>query len=61
MLGQNGKALLTAAVDRMKLSAQGYHRVRRFTCNLADLEGSAEVGRTYLADRLSYGHIHPQT
>ncbi|SVD53154.1 uncharacterized protein METZ01_LOCUS406008, partial [marine metagenome] len=46
MLGQNGKALLTAAVDRMKLSAQGYHRVRRFTCNLADLEGRAEVGQT---------------
>ena len=29
MLGQNAKALLTAAVDRIKLYAQGYNRVRR--------------------------------
>ena len=61
MPGQKGKALLTAAVDRMKLSTQGYHRMQHFACNLADLEGSAEVGRAYIADTLSYRRIHPQT
>ena len=60
MPDHSGKALLTEAVDRMKLSARGYHRVMRVARTLADLEGSAGVGRIQIAEALSYRRIHPQ-
>ena len=36
-----GAKLLTEAVDAMRLSARGYHRVLRVARTLADLDGSA--------------------
>jgi magnesium chelatase family protein len=38
----------------MRLSARGYHRVLRVARTLADLDGSAKVGRLHLAEALSY-------
>ena len=55
---KSGKALLTEAVDKMKLSARGYHRVMRVARTLADLEGAASVGRIHVAEALSYRRIH---
>jgi len=55
----SGKSLLTEAVDRMKLSARGYHRVMRVARTLADLEGSGGVGRIHIAEALSYQLISP--
>ena len=58
MPDESGKALLTEAVDKMKLSARGYHRVMRVARTLADLEGSEGVGRIHVAEALSYRRIH---
>jgi magnesium chelatase family protein len=49
-----GMALLRDAADQMHLSARGYHRVLRVARTLADLDGSAKVGRLHLAEALSY-------
>ena len=58
MPDESGKALLTEAVDKMKLSARGYHRVMRVTRTLADLEGREGVGWIQVAEALSYRRIH---
>ena len=58
MPDESGKALLTQAVDKMKLSARGYHRVMRVARTLADLQGVAGVGRIHVAEALSYRRIH---
>jgi magnesium chelatase family protein len=50
----SGLALLREAADAMRLSARGYHRVLRVARTLADLDGSAKVGRLHLAEALSY-------
>lgn len=47
-------AFLRQASERMRLSARGYHRVLRVARTLADLEGRAAIGRTQLAEALSY-------
>jgi magnesium chelatase family protein len=52
-----GRALLTEAAERLKLTARGYHRVLRVARTLADLEGAATVGRIHIAEALSYRRI----
>ena len=54
-----GRALLTRAVDTMKLSARGYHRVLRVARTLADLEGGERVLKSHVAEALSYRRISP--
>lgn len=54
-----GAAMLTQAVDRMKLSARGYHRVLRVARTLADLEASPSVGHLHVAEALSFRRIAP--
>ena len=49
-----GVKLLANATQAMRLSARGYHRVLRVARTLADLAGSAEVGRIHIAEALSY-------
>jgi len=49
-----GRALLTEAVDRFRLSARGYHRVLRVARTLADIEGADHVKRLHVAEALSY-------
>jgi magnesium chelatase family protein len=54
-----GRALLTQAAERMKLTARGYHRVLRVARTLADLEGAEAVRRVHIAEALSYRRIAP--
>jgi magnesium chelatase family protein len=54
-----GKALLTQAAERMKLSARGFHRVLRVARTLADLEGAESVRRLHVAEALSYRRVVP--
>jgi magnesium chelatase family protein len=38
----------------MRLSARGFHRVLKLARTLADLAGAESVGRSHLAEALSY-------
>ena len=55
-----GQQLLTQAIDRLKLSARGYHRVLRVARTLADLDGADGVARVHVAEALSYRRIAPR-
>jgi magnesium chelatase family protein len=52
-----GRALLTEAAERLKLSARGYHRVLRVARTLADMEGAGQVSRIHIAEALSYRRL----
>ena len=54
-----GRALLTQAAERMRLTARGYHRVLRVARTLADLEGAEAVRRLHIAEALSYRRVAP--
>jgi magnesium chelatase family protein len=55
-----GRELLSQAIDRLKLSARGYHRVLRVARTLADLDGADGVTRVHVAEALSYRRIAPR-
>ena len=49
-----GRELLAQAVESMKLTARGYHRVLRVARTLADLDGAGGIGQRHIAEALSY-------
>jgi magnesium chelatase family protein len=53
-LNADGRALLEQATRTLQLSMRGLTRVMRVARTIADLEQSAEVSRTHLAEALSY-------
>ena len=55
-----GKALLTDAIDKMKLSARGYHRALKVARTIADLDQAENVGRIHIAEALSFRRIAPR-
>ena len=54
-----GRALLTQAAERLKLTARGWHRMLRVARTLADLDGSETVRRLHIGEALSYRRIVP--
>ena len=51
---EEGRALLTRVADRFGLSARGYHRVLRVARTIADLDGVDGIGRTHIAEAVSF-------
>jgi magnesium chelatase family protein len=52
-----GRKLLTEAAERMQLSARGYHRVLKVARTIADLGGAEGVGKSHVAEALSYRRL----
>ncbi|MCC2978578.1 YifB family Mg chelatase-like AAA ATPase [Sphingomonas sp. IC4-52] len=55
-----GRALLAQAAEAMRLSARGYTRILRVARTIADMAGSAEIGRLHVAEALSYRRQPPR-
>lgn len=53
-LDQASQQLLKQAVDRMGLSARGYHRTIKVARTIADLEGQEAIGASHVAEALQY-------
>ena len=49
-----GRRLLTDALERLDLSARGYHRVLRVARTVADLEGAGAVATRHVAEAIQY-------
>ena len=60
-LDQKTQDLMSTAVDKMKLTARGYHRVLRVARTLADLEAQENVAYNHVAEALGYRRIAPQS
>ena len=55
-----GRALLLQAAEAMRLSARGYTRMLRVARTIADLAGAEGIGRTHIAEALSYRRQAPR-
>jgi magnesium chelatase family protein len=53
-LDGSGARLLAKAVDRMRLSARGYERVRKVARTIADLDGSDQIAADHVAEALQF-------
>ncbi|MGX5667412.1 MAG: AAA family ATPase [Shinella sp.] len=53
-LDAGGTQLLRDAAEKFRFSARAYHRVLKVARTLADLDGSAMLGRIHLAEAISY-------
>ena len=49
-----GKVLLGKAVEKMRLSARGYHRILRVSRTIADLEECESIQRHHITEALGY-------
>nr|WP_276588956.1 MULTISPECIES: YifB family Mg chelatase-like AAA ATPase [unclassified Sphingomonas] len=54
-----GRTLLAQAAETMRLTARGYTRILRVARTIADLAGAESVGRTHVAEALSYRRRPP--
>lgn len=51
---RDGQFYLQEAAEKFRYTARGYHRVLRLARTIADLEGVVGVGKTHVAEAISY-------
>jgi magnesium chelatase family protein len=56
-LDDAGQALLRQAMERLGLSARGYHRVLRVARTIADLAGSEDIAVPHLTEAIGYRRL----
>lgn len=56
-LDDNGRSLLRQAMERLGLSARGYHRVLRVARTIADLDGSDAIAVPHLTEAIGYRRL----
>ncbi|MCC7260434.1 MAG: YifB family Mg chelatase-like AAA ATPase [Alphaproteobacteria bacterium] len=49
-----GRALMTQAAEKMRLSMRGMHRVLKVALSIADLEGAEQLRKPHIAEALSF-------
>ena len=54
-----GRIWMSRAMDRLKLSARGVHRVLKVARTLADLVGDARVAAPHLTEALAFREVRP--
>jgi magnesium chelatase family protein len=57
VLDDASEHLLSSAIDRLKLSARGYHRTIKVARTIADLEGASCIGSRHIAEALQYRQL----
>jgi magnesium chelatase family protein len=58
---EEGRRLLSAAVDRLGLTGRAHDRLLRVARTLADLEGKAKVAGRHVAEALQFRQAEPNT
>lgn len=53
-LDDESRAILMRAVEMMKLTARGYHRVLRVARTIADLDGAENIMKTHISEAISF-------
>ncbi len=53
-VGDESRRLLESAVDRLGMSARGYHRILKVARTIADLEGSSRIESAHISEAIQY-------
>ena len=53
-IAPNARHLLAHALDRLGLSARGYHKVLKLALTIADMAGADTIGEEHVAEAISY-------
>ncbi|GBD43878.1 Competence protein ComM [bacterium HR40] len=59
-IDRRARELLLKAAERLRLSARSWHRLVRVARTIADLEGAEVIGRTHVAEAVSYRRRPPE-
>lgn len=53
-LDQAGEQLLSASIDKLKLTARSYHKILRLARTIADMADEIKIRPTHLAEAIAY-------